>query len=481
VSDKPLPPGFLDETLKLLQESSPAVRRLTIERAPDDGDVAQPGLAELLDDVARFLRRFLAALDDDHYAVLALWTAHTWVAEAAYNTPYLHVTSAEIESGKTRVLDALELVCCKPAPVLDPSAASLYRGLDSRQIVTLLVDEVDNFLPGGKAETDSKKTILGILNGGYRRGQSVPRVTDGRHLEWFSPFGPKALTGIGELPRTLASRSIRIRMRRQRRDEKAERFRQKRATSDAQPLVDALAGWATPELIDTLEDADPQLPDELGDREQDICEPLVAIADLAGGDWPVRARASFVHVFADARAAAVSESHGTRLLADLRDLFDADGDRISSIRLVGQLNALDERPWGGWNNGDGLKPRNLGTLLKPYGIHSGTVRLGDGTTAKGYKRESFDDAFTRYLAPETVTSVTTAPLSEKQGVSIRHIDQPCDGSEQGANPHGYRDVTDVTDTDAQESGNGCIGDLDEDEIERLAELAPRDQTAQEER
>jgi hypothetical protein len=86
------------------------------------------------------------------------------------------VTSAEPESGKTRTLEVLDLLVYRPAPILDPSAASLYRGLDSGEIVTLLVDEVDAFLPNGKADSEAKRTILGLLNGGYRRAACACRA-----------------------------------------------------------------------------------------------------------------------------------------------------------------------------------------------------------------------------------------------------------------------------------------------------------------
>jgi hypothetical protein len=403
----------------------------------------------LLDKVVAYERRFLAALTAGHYDVLALWVAHTHVIAAADTTAYLHVTSAEVECGKTRLLEVIDPIVCKPAPLLDPSAASLYRGIDSGRIVTLLIDEIDNFLPGGKADSDAKKTILGLINGGYRRGLLVPRVTNGRDLEWFSVFGPKALTGIGELPRTLASRSLRFRMRRRRRDEPAERFRRKRVLQEAQPLGDEFAAWATDDVIATLEKADPLLPDELGDREQDVCELLVAIADLAGNGWPERARTGLVAVFKDAHDAQAAQSLGTRLLGDVRDVI-GELDKITTVQLLDLLNGLDERPWGGWDDGAGLKPRNLAGLLRPFGVRSQTIRLDDAKTAKGYKRDDFEDAFARYLAPGTVTSVTTQDSSQESTDPMRHNDPSCDGSEEAANPHQQTDVTDVTDSAVRE-------------------------------
>lgn len=47
--------------------------------------------------------------------------------------------------------------------------------------------------------------------------------------------------------------------------------------------------------LDRLSYASPHLPDELDDRAQDCWEPLLAIADLAGGGWPVRARTDLVN------------------------------------------------------------------------------------------------------------------------------------------------------------------------------------------
>jgi hypothetical protein len=378
-------------------------------------------LADILAAVESFMRRFLATLHGAHFAVLALYVAHTYAIGAAESTVYIHTTSAEVESGKTRMLEVLELLAFRAVMLLDPSAASLYRGIDSGQMVTLLIDEVDTYLPGGKADSDTKKTIVGLLNSGYRRGGKVPRVRDrSGELEWFDLFSPKVLTGLAPLPQTLASRSLLFVMRRRRREEIVERLRLRAAREDAQPIVNALEDWATPTVIDQLREMRPELPSELSDRLQDACEPLVAIADLADGEWPQRIREALVALASDARDAEAAESRGTQLLADIRDAFDAFGPTVSGSALLDHLNTLEERGWGGWNEGQGLRPRNLAALLKPFALRSKDIHLypdRERRTLKGFEQTQFEDAFARYLPareqpPLTAASAPSAPHPE---------------------------------------------------------------------
>jgi hypothetical protein len=63
------------------------------------------------------------------------------------------------------------------------------------------------------------------------------------------------------------------------------------AHADAQPTRDALAAWGR-RAVAVLKHARPTLPETIGDRQADVWEPLLAIADLAGDPWPARARAA---------------------------------------------------------------------------------------------------------------------------------------------------------------------------------------------
>jgi hypothetical protein len=132
----------------------------------------------------------------------------------------------------------------------------------------------------------------------------------------------------------------------------------------------------------------------LEDRAADTWEPLVAIADLAGGDWPARARAAAAALAADAAEQDTDTSLGLRLLTDLRAVFAHD-ERLDSKTLLDRLCRLDESPWDDLH-GKRLDARTLANLLRPYAIKPKVIRVGD-TTPRGYERADFHDAWRRYL------------------------------------------------------------------------------------
>jgi hypothetical protein len=174
------------------------------------------------------------------------------------------------------------------------------------------------------------------------------------------------------------------------------RFRD--AEEAARPIREALAAWAAAR-IEALRDARPDIPDELDDRAADGWEPLLAIADAAGRDWPTRARSAALALsLGDSRE---DDSLGVRLLADIRDIFEERrADRLATAELVAALNALEEAPWGDLR-GRPLDGRRLARLLRPFGIAPNVIRLPDGTVVRGYDRVRFMDEWGRYLSPSS--------------------------------------------------------------------------------
>jgi putative DNA primase/helicase len=134
------------------------------------------------------------------------------------------------------------------------------------------------------------------------------------------------------------------------------------------------------------------MPAILHGRAADNWRPLLAIADIAGGDWPDRARRSAEKL----SAGRSGETIGVILLDDIRQIFSArETDQITSADLVGDLTAMEHRPWPEWKNDKPLTQRQLARLLEPFDIAPTDLWTGD-KCLKGYKLSQFADAFTRY-------------------------------------------------------------------------------------
>ena len=153
------------------------------------------------------------------------------------------------------------------------------------------------------------------------------------------------------------------------------------------------------------------------DRANDNWHPLFAVADVVGGQWPQRARHAAVMLVEGAGhdGAALEEM----LIADIFGIFEggpeqgAEGaaqrqplDRISSAELVGQLAAIEGRPWAEWRHGKALTQNALAKLLKEFKIAPGTIRVPGRDTLKGYLRSDFEDLFERYGLSERHTVTT---------------------------------------------------------------------------
>jgi hypothetical protein len=351
----------------------------------------------LLEDVGRFIRRFVV-LTEIQADTLALWIAHTHAIKAADTTAYLAVTSAEKRSGKTRLLEVLELVVHAGLPTANTSDAALFRTI-SKLSPTLLLDEVDAIFKARERED-----LRGLLNAGYRRGAVVRRMGGAKNttLEMFEVFCPKAFAGIGNcLPDTILDRSITIALQRKTREEAVERFRRRDVVPEGELLRDRLGDWLEPQA-DDLHAARPALPDELDDRAQDMWEALLAIAELAGGDWPKRAWQAALELSGTGNRE--DESLTALLLKDIHAVFSKGaGEHLRTADLIRHLGEIEESPWGDWY-GKVISPQALSKLLRPHRIKTMPVWI-DGKTVRGYKAEQFADAFHRVLGVRSVSAV----------------------------------------------------------------------------
>jgi len=246
------------------------------------------------------------------------------------------------------------------------------------------------------------------LNAGHRRGAMAGRcVVRGKTIETeeLPAFCAVALAGLGNLPDTILTRSVVVKMRRRAPTERVEPYRRRLHEPEGNEIRGRLADWAA-SVADTADGMWPEMPPGVEDRAADVWESLLAVADLAGADWPERARVAAVTLVTDAKRA--SPSLGIRLLSDLRETF-GDRDALATETILTALHTIEEAPWGDLR-GKPLDSRRLANYLRPYGVSSKVVRIGV-STARGYSREDLWDAWVRYLGEphkEDVTSVTSA-------------------------------------------------------------------------
>jgi hypothetical protein len=256
--------------------------RAALLSAPPYAEPVVPTLAVALAAVETFLRRFVVFGRAEAGVAVVLWVAHTYAVASADATPYLGITSPEKGSGKTRLLECLRLLARgRPGVFIIPTASTIYRMLEAAPDAPLLLDELDAVF---RDRSDKYEEVRAIINAGHRRGATVPRTIaiGNRHeVRQFPVFGPKALAGIGRLPDTVADRSIPVLMLKKKRSEAVEKFRETRVGREAEPVARAIS--AAMAAAPPGHEAD--VPDELPDRAADAWEPLLAIADAAGGEW----------------------------------------------------------------------------------------------------------------------------------------------------------------------------------------------------
>jgi hypothetical protein len=292
----------------------------------------------MLTDVCAFLRRFISYPSEHALTAHALWCVHAHLMDQWDTTPRLAFLSAEPSSGKTRALEVTELLVPNPIAAVNVTPAYLFRKVGGDEPITLLYDEIDTVF-GPKARDNEE--LRGLLNAGHRRGAIAGRcVVRGKSVETeeIPAYAAVAMAGIGWLPDTILSRSVIIRMRRRHAGERVESYRRRIHEREGWRLRDLITAWARSATTKW-----PTLPDEIQDRNADVWEPLIAIADAIGGNWPERSRVAAVALLGEGREAEASL--GIRLLADLRTVFD-DDDELPSKIILGRLNELEESPWG---------------------------------------------------------------------------------------------------------------------------------------
>ncbi|WP_445395044.1 DUF3631 domain-containing protein [Streptomyces sp. LE64] len=378
-----------------------------LEAIPD----AEPTCGSaLLDELRAQIAQFVILPSPETLDAVTLWVAATHLQPAWQHAPRLAVVGPAKRCGKSRLLDVLTETVHEPMLTINTTPAAIFRSITEENPPTLLVDEADTIF-GTPKMAEKNEEMRGLLNAGHQRNRYVTRVVGNDHTPHrFATFAMAAIAGIGDLPDTVMDRAVVIRMRRRAEGEKVKPFRSRRDIPALHELRDRVVAWVGP-LLDEAADLEPEMPVE--DRAADTWEPLVIVADLAGGHWPRLARLACARMVASEVAAEEDHPSGARILADIRRVFYAqrEVDSLSTEELLHHLRQDAEAPWAEWGRG-GLTSRDLGRMLRTFEIRPGNVRMADRTQRKGYMRNKFLDAWRRYCPSVHSVDTPAAPSGE---------------------------------------------------------------------
>lgn len=358
--------------------------------------------ANVLDEIEVISKDFIIC-EPQTRVVISLWVALTWFVDYVDYFPIANITAPEKNCGKSTLLDFIKTMAQKPLSTSNISPSALFRMMDKWQ-PTLLIDEADSFV-------DGNEDLRGVINAGHERSGCVFRcVGDDHEPKKFSVWGAKALCGIGKRAGTIESRSVEMALRRKLPSEQTKRL--KTGLKQFAVIKSKLARWAQDAGKD-LRGFEPSLPKELQNRDADNWESLIALADIAGGNWAEKARQAAILATKKEPSLSINQE----LLQDIRELLnDYSGRYIFSSILTDKLNHIDDALWRTYRGGHGLSSRQLTNKLKEFSIISEDRRIG-AAVKKGYKVEDFNDAFERYLSIPPNPNATTLQSSNGGGYS----------------------------------------------------------------
>jgi Protein of unknown function (DUF3631) len=373
---------------------------------PDDGPA-------LLDDLRRTLTKYVVLSSPEAVDATVLWIAVTHGLPAFEHATRLCINSPVKRCGKSRLLELIKELAHNTVPTTNISVPALFRLIDKADVPpTLLLDEADRLFGSAKKDEENRD-LIAILNNGFRDGSPTYRCVGPTQIPTpFSNYAMAALAGIGRKPDTIEDRSVCITMRRRMPGENVAKFRLSTDVPALRVIRDRLADWVA-SAMDVLSIPVTSIPDGLEDRAEDAWEPMLAVADAAGGSWPTRARTAALKLTREASTEDEEQSFETRILADVRGIFADRGDTtfIPTADLLTQLRKLEESPWAD----DNLTSRGLADWLRKFGVKSKRNTAG---TARGYRLRDLQDSFGQYLPSEpSKASETQAEQEERSDAS----------------------------------------------------------------
>ncbi len=364
---------------------------------------------DLYDRIYKYIKQYVFFIDDRYIAYLSLWVIGTYFHRCFSHYPYVWI-NAEKQSGKSLLMKVLSRIAFNGVIIIDPTAAIIFRDVAANS-VTQFFDEMEQLT---KHDKENRNAIFAIFNSGFEKGTSVKRAekikSGGFDIREFSTYSPKMFAGINSIDEVLRDRTVKLRMMRKKPDEHVDRYKETKMNLEYQAkLRDDLYFFALkhgPEVAKIYEDGQFNLH-HLSDREKDIWEPIIAIAEffngISGDNSIITTLTSLSKdLGAEKHTDGIEENETCQLLRIFKTLMEElepvkiDGEKTLYDRheVFGYFRKTDEFGW--------LKENQINTLtnrFKKIGIAASERRIDGGKKDRYYCLNpiDFENLYERYV------------------------------------------------------------------------------------
>lgn len=347
-----------------------------------------PALAAIVTDMQKYITKYVAFSDSQYALPLALWSIATYMWESFDAMAYLVITSDTKRSGKTRLAECLSFASCNSRNIAGMTPATIFRAIRDDK-PTFFMDEAESL------SSESATVMRSVLNVGYRKGQTIPRMGKAGIEDW-PVYCPKVFILIGDVYDTLRDRSINIRMKR---SNVTERFLHEIAKGEGAALGARMqeaikdVGGAVAEQYMSINSLG-----FLQDREEEIWLSLFSIAAVfcpdrmdeltrAAVDMSTEktgeARIHSELSMKEAEREAADSEYAERLLLDML-VVAGTKKHVFSADMLPALHDLSTGPWRKFR-GAGLTAMDMSFLLKRFDVAPKVIRdRKAGKLLRGY-------------------------------------------------------------------------------------------------
>lgn len=338
-------------------------------------------LADLIEQIETTLLRHISFPHDALATLIAVWVSLSYTFDCVQYCGFLVLRSATPRCGKTKVLRLLSRLLNGTPPILaNVSAAALYRDKND----CMIIDECDRLR---NADKEVFGILIAVLNVGFEAGAVIPRIdraTGDTH--YFDVYGPMVLAGIEELADTLSDRAFGIHMVRS--PKRMPRLNLRRLEPVLAPIRQGLRRWVDQHRTE-LKQRYEELPDTLhelqhfDERYQDLCEPLLVLADCADRERATGLRSRLLTALTVAAGRREPSGREAQFLAFLDLVEDRVQQQescfVETATLLDLCDTVEDLAdiESGWKLAELLKHFDLSPRPNPAGLKRGYLLTRD--------------------------------------------------------------------------------------------------------